>query len=184
MRRLRRSLVPCLAAGLVWAAPGAAQMSELQLGAIVSYGAPRSFRQGVGAVAGIALGRVAYFGARWVYQAGSQERPTGQGEVTTRTQLLTADGGVMLPFAGVEVVPGISVGAVRYAQSSADQAPTWEVAFAPGLSLHAHVAGIVAIPEIQYLRSSVPRLDRPVPYRGTVAALRLVIPFEVRRIRY
>ena len=184
MKRLPRSLLPCLAAGLVWAAPVAAQMGELQLGGLVSYGAPRSFRQGVGAVAGIGLGRLVYAGARWVYQAGSSEHPAGQVEITTRTQLLTADLGVMLPVAGLEVVPGISLGAARYSQSAPEPVHAWEFAFAPGLSVHAHVAGIVAIPEIQYVRSNEPRLNRPVPYRGPIAVLRLAIPIELRRIRY
>lgn len=183
MKRLLRSLLPCVAAGIVWAAPAAAQMGELQLGGLVSYGAPRSFRQGIGAVAGIALARLAYVGARWVYQAGSSERPAGQTEITTRSQLLTADLGAMLPAAGLEVVPGISVGAVRFHQSAPGRA-AWAFAFAPGLSVHGHLAGIVAIPEIQYVYSNVPRLDRPVPRRGPVAVLRLAIPIEVRRIRY
>ncbi len=183
MKPLAHGLLLCLGVG--WSAPATAQMGELQLGAVVSYGAPRSFRQGAGVVAGVGLARLAYAGARWVYQAGSRERPEGtEGDIVTRTQLYLADFGAMLPVAGLEIVPGVSCGAVRFTQSGGDRPPAWELAAGTGLSVHAHVAGLVAIPELQYLWSGTPRLAWPVPHSGVLYGLRVVLPIELKRIRY
>ncbi len=185
MKPRARLVVLGLALCFACALPASAQMGELQLGGVVSYGAPRSFARGAGVVAGIGLARLVYVGARWVYQAGGRERPDGvQAEIATHTQLVTADFGTMLPVAGVEVVPGIGFGALRFTQSDSPPTHAWALAVAPGVSLHAHVAGLVAIPEIEYVWADAPRLPRAVAHRGPVAALRLVIPIELRRIRY
>lgn len=185
MKPLTRLLLLCLAGCLAGTAPASAQMGELQLGGIVSYGTPRPFARGGGVVAGIGLARLVYVGARWVYQGGSRERPAGaQADIATHTQLFTADFAAMLPVAGVEVVPGVSVGSLRFTQSGSQPTHAWALAVAPGVSLHAHVARLVAIPEIQYVWAAAPALPWAVSHRGPVAALRLVVPIELGRIRY
>jgi len=177
-RRVLLCLAPCIAG----TTPAAAQMGELQLGGIVSYGAPRSFGEGAGLVAGIGLARLVYVGTRWVYQAGSGERPDGaQIDIATHTQRFTADFGIMLPVQGLEIVPGVGLGALRFTQGTTHDA---ELLIAPGLAVHVHVAGIVAIPELEYLWANPPRLPWAVSNRGLVAGLRVVIPIELRRIRY
>ena len=167
------------------AAPAAAQHGELQLGGVVSYGTSSSFHQGAGAIAGIALGRLAYVGMRWVYQTGDTYRDDATAtNVSNRTQLFMMDLGLMLPMRGVEIVPAVSLGAMKFTQRDPVVAHASEFVIAPGLSVHAHVGGVVAIPEIQYLAAGHPDLRWPTDHRSMVAALRVVIPFEVRRIRY
>lgn len=185
MTSFARRVLLCLAPCIAGTTPAAAQMGELQLGGVVSYGAPRSFGTGVGLVAGIGLARLVYVGTRWVYQTGSQERPDGaQIDIATHTQRFTADFGIMLPVQGLEIVPGIGLGAVRFTQSGTDLLHDAELLIAPGLSVHVHVAGLVAIPEVEYLWANPPRLPWTVSHRGAVAGLRVVIPIELRRIRY
>lgn len=179
-----RGVAPCL---LLWAgcaAPAAAQHGELQFGGVVSYGLASSFREGAGAVAGIALGRLAYVGLRWVYQGGSTDGGGAGAAVTNRTRLFTMDLGLMLPVGGVEIVPGMALGAARFSQRGATPAHATEFVIGPALSIHAHVGGIVAIPEIQYLVAGHPDLPRPAATRSLVAGFRVVFPVEVQRIRY
>lgn len=173
-----------LAAALAFPAPAAAQMGELQLGGTASYGAPDAFREGAGVVAGCGIARLIYVGARWSYHAGSRQRIPGTGDISTRAQLLTADVGLMFPTGELEIVPGVSAGAVWFRQSGPEGTHTTRFAIAPGLSVHIHVAGLVAIPELQYLFVGNPRLAAPVSHSGPAATLRLVIPIELRRIIY
>jgi hypothetical protein len=49
--------------------------------------------------------------------------------------------------------------------------------------MQAHVAGLVLIPEVQYGLAGDPEMPRPVTHRGLTASLRVVVPFEVRRVR-
>ncbi len=185
MKSAARLALICLAPWLAWSSPATAQIGELQLGGVASYGAARSFGKGAGVVAGIGLARLVYVGARWVYQAGNGERPDGaQTDVATHTQRFTVDFGVMLPAKGLEIVPGIALGALRFTQSAGGSVRDAELLIAPGLSVHVHVAGIVAIPEVEYLWANPPRLPWTVSHQGSVAGLRLVIPIELRRIRY
>lgn len=173
-----------LAATLTLPTPAAAQMGEFQLGGTVSYGAPDAFREGIGVVAGCGIARLIYVGARWSYHTGSRQQLPGTGDISTRAQLLTADLGLMFPAGELEIVPGLSAGAVRFRQSGAELTHATKFAIAPGLSVHIHVAGLVAIPELQYLFVGNPRLAAPVSHSGPAATLRLVIPIELRRIIY
>jgi hypothetical protein len=83
------------------------------------------------------------------------------------------------------------MGVVRFSQrvsSSAAGEPVSQHAFeffgAPGVSVHARVAGLRIIPEIQYGLAGAPDLAWPVSRRGLLASLRVVVAFEVDRIRY
>ena len=184
MKRFIRGAAFCFLP-LLAAAPAAGQHGEVHLGTVVSYGSASSFREGAGAVAGIALGRLVYVGLRWVYHTGSTESGGASASVVrNRAQLFMLDLGVMVPVAGVEIVPGVSLGAARFSQR--DPTATLSTAFtvAPALSAHFYLIGLVVIPEFQYLLGREPDLRWPAAHRGAIAALRVVIPIEVRRIRY
>ena len=185
MKSLARCLLASVGVAVIATTPAAAQRGELQLGGLVSYGTPRSFGRGAGIVAGIGVARLLYVGVRWDRQSGSRDRVAGsQAEIATHTSLLMADLGIMLPAGDLEIVPGMSLGSMRFAQSGSEPAHVSKLVLAPGVSLHAHIAWIVAIPELQYVWAGAPGLSRPVSHRGAVATLRLVFPIELRRIRY
>jgi hypothetical protein len=140
-------------------------------------------------VAGIALGRIVYFGARWIGHEGgtttvAEAGPSGR--ITTRAQLYEADFGLLLPVGRFEVVPGFSLGAVRFRQPASAAGHRWEFVGAPTLAVHAYVAGLVLIPELQYFMTGDP--EGPdfwhVPHAGWLPSVRLVIPIEIGRIRY
>jgi hypothetical protein len=179
-RAARRCL--CLAAvALPGASPLAGQIGELQLGVVASLGTPRAFGPGAGLVVGIAPGRLVYVGARWTYQFGST-----QTQVRTRVQSFAADLGVQIPAGAVEVVPSLSLGALRYAQRAAGiHTHSVEFLAAPGLSLEIPVARVALIPEVQfYLAGKPSNLSVPVTHRGLLTSLRLVVPIEVSRFRW
>lgn len=171
------------------------QLGEVHLGSVVSYGTAAPYGVGAGLILGVAAGRLAYLGLRWAYQTGNTESAGGAAtpiEVTNRMQVFAADLGLLFPAGALEIVPGASVGVARFAQRSAG--PTGgpltgsehatEFFAAPGLSVQAHVIGLVFIPEMQYYLVGNPDLSWPVSYRGPVASLRVVVSFEVDRIRY
>lgn len=181
---MRRAARVCLVFGSV-ALPGASsltgQIGELHLGVVANYGTPRAFGPGAGLVVGIAPGRLVYVGVRWSYQVGST-----QAQVRTRVQSFAADLGVQIPAGPVEVVPSLSLGALRYAQRAAGIA-THSVEFlaAPGLSVEIPVARVALIPEVQfYLAGKPSNLAVPVTHRGLLTSLRLVVPIEVSRFRW
>lgn len=165
--------------------PAAAQHGEVQLGLAASYGTPTAFGAGVGPVAGIVLGRLAYFGGRWLAYSGGNEQ-LGPGEPTdlkSSAHVYLTDLGVVIPAGPFEALPAISLGAARYTQGGVEHAVEFVVA--PGLSLHAYLAGLVLIPEVQYLITGRPQdLTWPTDRHGAFASLRVMIPIEVGRVRY
>ena len=191
MTRLHRSVLMC--AALVCAPQMVrAQVGEVHIGPIASYGLPDSFGPGGGLVVGVAAGRLIYIGLRWAYQSGSTEvmgTPATPISVTSRAQLFAFDLGLLFPAGAFEIVPGISLGATRFAQqadSPAGFVSEHDVAFlaAPGLSVYTRLGALLVIPELQYFLGRNPKLPWPVEHRGPVASIRFVVPFEVSRIRH
>jgi hypothetical protein len=188
--------VALVAAGLGLASPARAQLGEVHLGAVVAYGAADSHGPGAGIVVGVAAGRITYVGLRWVYHAGRETTaasPTGAVDVRSRGQVFTFDLGVLLPVGAFEVVPGVSVGAVRYTQrarpvagggAASSRTHATEFYAAPGLAVHVRVARLLVIPELQYALAGDPAMPWPVTDHGIAASLRIVVPFEVGRIRH
>lgn len=171
------------------------QLGEVQVGPLVSYGTAVPYGVGAGLVLGVAAGRLAYLGLRWAYQTGNTQSagPAAMPiEVRNRMQVFAADVGLLFPAGALEVVPGASVGAARFAQRSAGPAGAaltssehaTEFFAAPGLSVQAHVIGLVFIPEIQYYLVGNPDLSWPVRHRGFVASMRIVVALEIDRIRH
>lgn len=169
-----------------------AQLGEVQLGGHLDYGVEDAYGPGIGIVVGVAAGRITYIGLRWTYYTGSETRvaaPTTL-DVTNRVQFFTVDLGVLVPVGAFEIVPGVSVGVARFAQrerqTGGPAGPSvirTEFLVAPGLSMQAHVAGLVLIPEVQYGLAGDPEMPRPVTHRGLTTSLRVVVPFEVGRVR-
>ncbi len=175
-RTTRLGLVVALSA---WATPGFAQLGELQAGVVASHGTAEAYGPGGGLVLGVATGRLAYVGLRWLYYAGA----TAAG-VTNRVQDVAVDLGVMIPVGKLDVLVGASLGAARFAQRVGG---AWvrkvEFLAAPGVAVEMRVAGVALIPELQYNLSGDPDFVHPVQPRALVASLRLVLPIEVGRIR-
>ncbi len=190
--------LPAIVAAVVVAlpAPALAQLGEVHVGALLGYGSEDAYGPGAGIIGGVAAGRIAYAGVRWTYHLGNETRVTtlgGELAVRNRVQVFAADLGLLLPVGAFEVVPGVSVGVVRFAQRARptggggpppSRADATEFFVAPGLSIHGRVAGLAVIPELQYSIAGDPRLPWRTPHRGVVASLRLVLAFEVGRIRH
>ncbi len=184
---------PFLAALLAAApAPALAQLGEVQLGAVASWGSAKTYGPGGGLVFGVAAGRLAYVGVRWSTFAGSTAASaTPAADVRTRVQLFAADVGLQFPAGPFETIPRVSVGVARFTQHAdypgvfpADStAHAHELLVAPALAVQMYVAGLAVIPELQYVLSGSPDLRWPVQHRGLLLSLRLVVPIEVRRIR-
>ena len=189
----------CLLVGAlsVVASPAPAQIGVLQFGGGGGYGTGEPFGAGGSLVAGVAAGRIAYTGLRWTYHTGSTKLhgpaspPT---EVRTRSQVFVMDLGVQIPVGKLEVVPGLGVGFVRFAQRVSAPAAgggstvtaKHEIEFlaAPGVSVSVPAGPMALIPELRYTFAGSPsNLPWRVPHRGLVASLRLMITFEVGRIR-
>lgn len=196
-RCLRRSGV-VVAALLPLASTLRAQLGEVQLGALASYGTGRAYGPGAGLVFGLAAGRLTYIGLRWASHAGAttdypSSRPAQSAtRVRTRVQLYAVDLGVLVPVGGVEIVPGISVGAVRFSQTATQGAGAMarrssrhggEFLAAPGVAVHVPLSRVTLIPEAQYSLSGSPQLPWPAKHRGLLVSVRLVMAFESRRIR-
>lgn len=168
-----------------------AQLGELQIGVVGSYGVRDPYRGGTGLVVGVAPGRLAYVGLRWTYDFGSTTvvtPPGGPTEVRDRTQVFATDLGVQIPKGAFEVVPSISLGVVQFVQrsrsaSGATFRTSKEFLAAPGLAVQMSAARIALIPELQYYFTGRPGLTYPVHNRGLVASVRLVFLSEIRRIR-
>ena len=185
-----KGLGAALTLGIALAAPGAAgaQLAELQTGFVLSGGTARGYGPGGGATLGLSAGRLTYVGLRWVYYGGStvQERAWN---VRTRTQTYGLDLAVVIPKGPMELMPGVSLGVLRFAQrtdSAGVNPPTHRAAeflFSPGLAAEIHVGGAAIIPEVQWSLAGRPDLPFSAPHRGLVASVRCVLVTEIGRIR-
>jgi hypothetical protein len=150
-------------------------------------------------VLGVAAGRLTYIGIRGAYHFGNPRRAgtsgsTGITEVRTRAVLAAVDLGVLLPVGAIEIVPGISVGAIRFSQRARYEPPMLPQAdvrshairalVSPGLSVHVRVARILLIPELQMHLAGDPKPASAVQYRAAAVSLRAVLTREVGRIRH
>lgn len=182
---MRRSVL----VALVCVVPSAlsAQLGELQVGALASYGVSDPYGAGAGLVLGIAPGRLVYVGLHWIYYAGS----TYQVDVTNRAQVFATDLGVQIPLRGgsvMELRPGIALGVVRFAQHGSDTTGTFsdysaEFFAAPGIALQLSSARIAIIPQVAYYFTGHTEMTWPVQNKGVAFSLRFVYLSEIGRIR-
>lgn len=173
-----------------------AQLSEWHFGAIGSFGTGDAYQGGAGITASYSPGRLAYMGLRWIYYFGSTTQladTSGSYEVTTRAQLYAADLGLEFPVGRLEVVGGMTIGAVRFWQGTAPLVtPTaepigaiaTEFMVAPTVLVEIRAGPVMFIPQVAYYFSGSPDLRWPVDHDGLALSLLLVIPFETGRIRY
>ena len=190
MKRLRAVLVATV---LSLPSTVRAQLGEVQVGGLLSYGLEDAYGPGAGLVFGVAAGRITYIGARWTYYRGSETRvttPTEQLDVTSRVQLFAVDLGVQVPAGAFEIIPGMSIGAARFAQRAqpvgGPEAPNviaTEFFWGAGLSVLGHVAGLVVIPEVQYGFAGDPQMIGPLVHQGLTFSMRVATTFEVGRVR-
>ncbi len=173
----------------------AAQLGEAQYGVIGSYGTSNAWHGGAGLIVGVGAGRLIYVGARWVYYFGSSAVQTDTGgtfDVRDRAQIFAADVGLQYPLGATELVAGVTIGAVRFAQHAEPVSPGTgplqsssrvELLLAPNLSVQLRVSPFLLIPEFVYSFAGSPDLRWPVQHQGPLLSLRVVLPFEVQRIR-
>ncbi len=173
----------------------AAQLGEAQFGAIVSYGTGSASQGGAGLIAGVGAGRLIYVGARWVYYFGSSAVQTDTGgtfEVRDRAQIFAADVGLQYPVGPAELVVGVTIGAMRFSQRAEPVSPGTgtpqssaraEFLLAPNFSVQLRVSRFLLIPEFVYSFAGSPDMRWPVDHQGPILSLRVVMPFEVQRIR-
>ena len=196
MTRLGRCVILVIA---LQCAPSAAkaQLGEVHLGGLASYGMADSHGPGGGIAIGVATGRLTYLGVRWAYHAGSaqaENTPAIPLEVLNRVQIFALDLGFLIPAGAVEIVPGISLGVARFAQRSTElgntggsttsRASDTEFLAAPGVSVQTRLAGLIFIPELQYVLGGHPEFRWPVRHRGVVASMRIAFALEVGRFRH
>lgn len=185
MRATLALLLACL--------PGTAQaqLGEVQLGPVLTYGRAVPYRLGAGLALGLAAGRLSYVGLRWTFQNGSTQPGTLEGtavDLRSRAQLFLTDIGLMIPLGDVDLVPGGTLGVSWFAQraggAGGQTRRATEFVGGASLSVQAHLLGLVLVPELQYLWAGDPGLSLAVTHQGPVASLRIAVPFEVARIRH
>lgn len=191
-----RWLLTTLVVTALLPASAEAQLGEAHLGAIGSYGTGDAYRWGGGLTASYQPGRLAYVGLRWIYYGGSTTEvgdSTGSYEVSTKAQLFGVDLGLEYPLGGVEVVGGLTLGAMRFWQgttpvttrsATAVSTVATEFVVAPTLRVEIRAGPLMLIPEVGYYFAGSPDLRWPVGNEGWVTSLLVVIPIETRRIRY
>ena len=181
---MKRALLIALVCG----APTAlsAQLGELQVGVIGSYGMRDPYRGGGGLVLGVAPGRLVYVGLRWIYYGGA----TSGGAVSNRAQVFATDFDVQIPLRGglIELRPSMGIGMVQFAQHSGAPPSTLseyskEFFAAPGLALQLSASRVAVIPELQYYFTGHSELTWPIHNKGLAFSVRLVFLSEIRRIR-
>lgn len=172
-----------------------AQLGELQVGVVASYGTSGPYREGAGLVLGVAPGRIVYVGFRWIYYRGTTTAefappPAGPADVLNRAQVFATDLDVQIPAAGgaIEIRPTIGLGMVRFAQRGRPaageiSAHSREFFAAPGLAVQFSVGRVAVIPQMQYYFTGHSELTWPVRNKGLAVSVRLVFLSEIRRIR-
>lgn len=173
-----------------------AQLGEVHVGLLGSVGTGEAWGPGFGGIVGVAPGRLTYMGLRAQAHFGPTVQAQGDsGTVTARTrlQVFAVDLGFMIPAGRVEVMPGISLGVLRFSQQVDDPMadgglgdPLIATEFypAPTLAVLIRLKGVHLIPEIQADLAGDPDLPVSVRHRGVLFGLRVVVPFEVDRIRH
>jgi len=158
---VRRAACLSLLALSAAAAPALGQVGELHLGAIASH--TDAYGAGAGIVIGAAPVRLSYAGLRWLRSDGAQ--------------LFGADAGLMLPAGPVELMPGLGLGAIRYAGGDT------EFFAAPGAAVEVHLGRFAIIPEARWIVSGRPEVAVQ-RYQGLQLSIRLVATLEFGRIRH
>jgi hypothetical protein len=173
-----------------------AQLGEAHFGIVGSFGSGDAYQGGGGVTASYQPGRLAYVGLRWIYYGGSSALvgdSTGNYDVTTRAQLFGADLGLEYPLGNVEVVGGLTLGAMRFSQgttpvnasgATAVNDVATEFIVAPTIRAEFRTGPLMLIPEVGYYFAGSPDMRWPVGNQGWVTSLLVVIPIETRRIRY
>lgn len=173
----------------------AAQLGEAQFGVIASYGTASAYHGGAGLIAGVGAGRLIYVGARWVYYFGSSAVQTDTGgtfDVRDRAQTFAFDVGLQYPVGAVEVVAGVTIGAVRFAQQAEPVTPGTgapqsssrvDFLLVPNFSFQLRVSRFLVIPEFMYSFAASPDMRWPMDNKGPLLSIRVVTAFEVQRIR-
>lgn len=183
MKRLLLLALVCLTPDAV-----SAQLGELQVGALASYGVKDPYQAGAGVVLGVATGRLLYVGLRWIYYAGATSGDSA--EVSNRAQVFATDLNVQIPVRGglMELRPGIEIGMVQFTQRIST--PTGvvseyskELFAAPGLALQFSTDRLALIPEVQYYFTGHSEMAAPVHNKGVAFSVRLVYLSEIGRIR-
>jgi len=182
---MKRALLIALVCGTPAAL--SAQLGELQVGAIGSYGMRDPYREGGGLVLGVAPGRLVYVGLRWIYYGGAT---SGGANVSNRAQVFATDFDVQIPLRGglIELRPSIGLGMVQFVQRGSGMTGpvsgySKEFFAAPGVALQLSAARVALIPELQYYFTGHSELTWPIHNNGLAFSARLVFLSEIRRIR-
>ena len=181
---MKRSVVVALLCLTPTALP--AQLGELQVGPLASYGMRDPYRAGAGLALGVSPGRLVYVGLRWISYGGATTGP----DVRNRAQVFATDFDVQIPPHGglLELRPSIGIGMVQFTQRSGAAPGTVsgyskEFFAAPGVALQLSAPRIALIPELQYYFTGHSELTWPVHNNGLAFSVRLVFLAEIRRIR-
>lgn len=191
---MKAAMLVCVAAA---AAPSAAraQLGELQFGIIGGYGSAESYRGGAGLSIAVVPGRIAYLGARYVYHWGSTTTIPGNAadfEIRSWSETVSADLGLQFPIGRVELVIGASLGSVRFQQNRlqllvpetpSETTEAWEFLVAPSVAVYFRAGRLLIAPEFQWGLAGDPDFPVHVSHRGPAFYLRVVVPFEIDRIR-
>lgn len=197
---MHRAWLPWLAGVLALAGragPATAQITEARVGLIGSYGAADVYGPGLGVTGQMTFGERFQAGLRFQYFAGGGPvtRSSLAGccatvDVGARTTawLGTVDLGVRLRTGPVRIVPGLSLGAVRFWQHRnlhliPGDPNHFDVTLfvAPVLTLEIPIGRMRVMPEVAWALGARPSLATPVAYRGLVGSLRLTYPLDGAR---
>ena len=190
-----RARIAILTAALLGvASPAAAQLWEVHLGAVGSYGSADAHGAGIGPVIGVMPGRLLYAGLRWTYFAGTTATDSSTATTTdirNQAQTLSLDLGLVIPKGPTEIMPGVGIGLTRFVQDAraSGSGAAWQTSTAtellitPGIAVLIPFGRMAIIPEVQYALCPHPRVPFPMDHQGLLLSVRTVITFETDRIR-